>query len=131
MQNADSTDPDYKLIAKRIQRQRAAIGITQEKVADRTGLAVPTISNIENGKKKPSLTSLYRIAHALATPLEFLVEGSPNTTPIPMKEGFIRFTSECNDIERRIVNDVARLKKVCVTIVAANADDDDQRKGRH
>ena len=125
MQNTDNTGPDYKLIAKRIQRQRAAIGFTQEKVADRTGLTVPTISNIENGKKKASLTSLYRIAHALKTPLELLVYGKPN--PVAMKEEFSRIIADSSDTARRIITNVALLEKVYMATVAEHVNGDKRR----
>lgn len=106
MKNAD---PDYNLIARQIQKKRAEEGITQEELAERTGLAVPTISNIETRKKKPTLTSAFRIAQALNTTLGSLVDGDPASTP--MEEAFIRLLSDCNDPEEHIIYAVAELLK--------------------
>ena len=102
-------NPDYNLIARQIHKKRAEEGITQEALAERTGLAVSTISNIETRTKRPTLTSVYRIAQALNTTLESLVDGDPN--PIPMDEEFIRLIADCNGKERKNIYDVVALVK--------------------
>jgi len=61
-QNADDFSAQ---VGKRIAEIRKAADITQEKLAEQTGLDRMTIALIETGKKKPSLTTIYKIAFAL------------------------------------------------------------------
>jgi Predicted transcriptional regulators len=100
-------NPDYNLIARQIHKKRAEKGITQEELAGLAGLVVPTISNIETRKKRPTLTSVYRIAQALNTTLESLVDGDPS--PTPMTDAFIRLLSDCNNTEEQFIFAVAEL----------------------
>ena len=102
-------NPDYNLIARQIHKKRAEEGITQEELAGLAGLVVPTISNIETRKKRPTLTSVYRIAQALNTTLGALVDGAPS--PTPMADEFIRLLSDCNNTEEQIIYAVAALVK--------------------
>lgn len=56
---------DYKAIGKRIKIQRIQREMTQEKLAELTGLSNPHISNVETGSTQVSLKSLIAIANAL------------------------------------------------------------------
>ena len=49
-------------------------GLTQTEVAERAGIAQPTYSNIENGKKNPSLNTLKRLASVLGCRIETIIE---------------------------------------------------------
>lgn len=46
----------------------------QEEVAHRSGLTVPWISRLENGKVNPTWSNLRRIAHGLRVPVGQLAE---------------------------------------------------------
>ncbi|NJK94743.1 MAG: helix-turn-helix transcriptional regulator [Bacteroidales bacterium] len=56
--------------------------MTQQQLADRTGVTRQTIVAIENGKYFPSLELAFRIAHIFQTPLEtvfsFEFQDEPN-----------------------------------------------------
>uniref|UniRef100_UPI00241CE5D2 helix-turn-helix domain-containing protein n=1 Tax=Cloacibacillus evryensis TaxID=508460 RepID=UPI00241CE5D2 len=49
----------------KIQKYRIARRLTQENLAEKVDLSVSYISEIENGKKRPSLKTLEKIAAAL------------------------------------------------------------------
>lgn len=59
---------DYKALGRRIGDLRYARGLTQEQIAQATGLSVQFIGNIERGASTPSVKTLYRIALALDVP---------------------------------------------------------------
>lgn len=47
--------------------------ISQEELADRTGLDRTFISLLERGERQPSLTSILLLAHALETSASYLI----------------------------------------------------------
>ena len=55
----------YSIIKKR----RALLGLTQQDLADYTGLSLRIIKNIESGKGNPSLKTLTKIADILGVEL--------------------------------------------------------------
>ncbi|MEV8451879.1 XRE family transcriptional regulator [Streptomyces sp. NPDC052095] len=50
-----------------VRRRRRTLGLTLAVVADRSGLSVPFLSQIENERARPSARSLDRVARALET----------------------------------------------------------------
>ena len=56
---------DYIIIGKRIKVFRLKKKITQEELAFQIGTSASYISNIESGKKKPSLQKLVQISETL------------------------------------------------------------------
>lgn len=56
---------DFSFIGKRIKEVRTDKHLTQEYVANITGVNVSHISNIENDKVKISLTLLVKVCNAL------------------------------------------------------------------
>ncbi len=48
-----------------IVKAREEMGITQEKLAELTGIDQAVISKLETGKRKPTLKMLQRLAHGL------------------------------------------------------------------
>jgi transcriptional regulator with XRE-family HTH domain len=46
---------------------RQAVGISQEALAHRAGLSANYISDLERGRKSPSLRTVARLAHVLGT----------------------------------------------------------------
>lgn len=54
-----------KIFGKRIKIERIKQEISQEKLAELSGLHRTTLGSIENGKTSPTLDSIARIANAL------------------------------------------------------------------
>lgn len=67
-------DLDFAFIGKRIREIRIARHLTQEYIANVTGVNVSHISNIETNKVKVSLTLLVQICNALDSTLDYLLE---------------------------------------------------------
>ena len=62
--------PNFNRIAMRIREKRKAKGMTQEKLAEHAGVTTQFIGFIEIGIKKPSFTTLFRIAESLGTTID-------------------------------------------------------------
>ena len=63
-----STDPEadlHKAIGNTIRESRKGKNLTLKQLARRTGLSVSLLSQIERAESSASISSLYRIAHAL------------------------------------------------------------------
>lgn len=68
-------DTIYKEIGKRISSARAKRGWTQEKLAAESEVASAHIGFIEQGRRRPTVTTLHKLATALNTTLEELFKG--------------------------------------------------------
>jgi transcriptional regulator with XRE-family HTH domain len=65
------------LVGARIRRRRVDAGLTLARVAERTGLNVGYLSQVENDKASPSLETLAALAQALDVPIAwFLLDSS-------------------------------------------------------
>ena len=67
--------PDYGIITKQIKTKRKAIGMSQEKLAEKIDVSVRHMSYIETARRKVCLKLLFRIAKVLGTTLDPLVYG--------------------------------------------------------
>jgi transcriptional regulator with XRE-family HTH domain len=63
-----------KLFGSAVRAQRAAAGLSQEKLAERSGLHPTYISMVERGVRNPTLDASDRIAKALKISLPKLIE---------------------------------------------------------
>lgn len=70
-----STDTQT-FLAKNIRELREARGLTQQQLADLSGIPRPTWANLESGSSNPTLTVLVKVASALHVPIEELI-GKP------------------------------------------------------
>jgi transcriptional regulator with XRE-family HTH domain len=63
-----------KQFGKRVQQLRQARKITQEELAEKVGVSIESISNIERGIHGPSFDNLEKIILALQVPAKTLFE---------------------------------------------------------
>ena len=49
-------------LGKRMRARRAELGLTLAQVADRSGISLPYISNLERGRGNPTLEALTKLA---------------------------------------------------------------------
>lgn len=66
-----------KGVATNLRRCRLALGITQEELEARSGVAQANISLYENGRINPNLRNLRRLARALEVPVDALLRDPP------------------------------------------------------
>ena len=55
-----------RLVGRNVRRVRLAKGLTQEQFADRSGFSQQYISDLERGRRNPTVVTLFELAQALA-----------------------------------------------------------------
>jgi transcriptional regulator with XRE-family HTH domain len=69
-------------IGRRLRDLRLRAGLTQEALAERSGVLIGTIRNWEQDQRSPAaLLALYRLAQAIGLPMERFVEGIEEAAP--------------------------------------------------
>lgn len=63
-----------KQFGKRLQQVRSSGGLTQEELAEKVGLTIESISNMERGIHGPSFDNLEKIVAALNVPAKTFFE---------------------------------------------------------
>lgn len=56
-----------ELVGRNVRRIRGERGMTQEQFAERSGFSQQYISDLERGRRNPTIVSLYELAMALET----------------------------------------------------------------
>ena len=72
---AKTIEAVYKEIGKRITKERKHQGMSQERIAALSGIDRSHIGFIEQGRRKPTLSTLYKIANVLNLSLEDFFKG--------------------------------------------------------
>jgi len=66
---------DLDAFAANVRAARERAGLTQEAVADASGIHSTEVSRIERGKRDPRVSTVLRLAEALRVPASALVDG--------------------------------------------------------
>lgn len=61
-------------LGKNLRAARTRLGLTQEEVAERSGVQAGEVSRIERGKRDPQVSTLEKLAEALEVPPGQLLE---------------------------------------------------------
>ena len=64
---------DFRLIGRRVQKARNALGLTQETFSERIGVSTNYLSKVEGGHEKPNLELLGKISAAAGVSLSELL----------------------------------------------------------
>ena len=97
---------DYKIIGKRIKERRKICQITQETLAEKLGVSVGYISQIERGIAHANLDTLANISHELNCDItEFL----SNVTE--KNNDFLNLLNTMNDKQKKMLFDIAEIIK--------------------
>ena len=56
-----------RLVGRNVEKFRAEAGLTQEQLSERSGFSQQYISDMERGRRNPTIVSLYELAQALGT----------------------------------------------------------------
>jgi len=68
LKNPGATDDVRAAVGQAIRRAREAAGLSMRALARASEMSQPFLSQVEKGEASPSLSSLYRLAHALGLP---------------------------------------------------------------
>lgn len=62
-----------KLVGRNVRRIRLARGLTQEQLSEASGFTQQYISDLERGRRNPTVVTLFELAQALgSTPVELI-----------------------------------------------------------
>ena len=64
---------DYAAIGERVRIRRKSLHLTQEKLAELTGISVAFVGHIERGTRKLSVETLYDLCKALDVSADYLM----------------------------------------------------------
>lgn len=94
---------NYALIGKRVRETRKQQKISQERLAELTGVSVGYISHIETARKKASLSILIRIANALGITVDELLNGNQIYNPNDYQTDIDQIMDDCSLLEKRMI----------------------------
>ena len=72
-----------KLVGRNFARLRAEKGLTQEQLEERSGFSQQYLSGLENGRRNPTILTLYELALALGVSHVDLVEPDEEARKTP------------------------------------------------
>ncbi|MCL2344003.1 MAG: helix-turn-helix domain-containing protein [Firmicutes bacterium] len=96
---------DFKIIGKRIQRARNALGLTQEVLSERIGVSTNYLSKVEGGHERPNLELLGKISVAADVSLSELLTGVVEERQYLQKD-IADMLSACSPEKTRLIYDV-------------------------
>ena len=99
---------DFKIIGKRIQEFRTGCNMTQEQLAEATDLSVSYISYVETAKKKPSLSTIIKIADALDITVDMLLTENLPVSRADYQTEIDILMSDCSVLERQMLYELIR-----------------------
>lgn len=102
---------DYRAIGKRIKIERIKADLTQEKLAEMSGVSPTHMSNIETGTTRVSLTTMVAIANALGVTLDDLMCDSVTHARVQFEQDIADILSDCDTYEIRMIADMAQALK--------------------
>ncbi|MEE1752579.1 helix-turn-helix domain-containing protein [Streptomyces sp. SP18CS02] len=75
-------DKETLRVGAAVRRRRRALALTLAAVAERSGLSVPFLSQVENERARPSMRSLQRVADALGTTAVELLDAADSARTV-------------------------------------------------
>lgn len=94
---------DYKALGERIAKCRKVINMTQDDVAEATGLSNNHISNIENSHSIPSLDTLMKVCEAIDTTPNYLLLGIAVHTKDDLQEQICQRIKLCEPKKLKLI----------------------------
>ena len=93
---------DLVCLGNRIREARKECGLTQQELADQTGLAVKTVQDIEKGRKNPSCETLARLMERLGMSPDTVFH-SKAIAPIEEMKDFLESFPSCDPRSQKIL----------------------------
>ena len=66
---------DYKAMGERVHDLRRKANLTQEELAEKANISTSFVGHIERGEKKFSVATLYYLAEALGSSMDYIATG--------------------------------------------------------
>jgi len=102
---------DYKAIGRRVKAARLRANLTQEALAEKAGMSITHMSNIETGNSKLSLPMIVSLANALSVSVdEFLCDSVLHSKEVFSRE-VQQLLEDCDEYEVRMLTDLLKASK--------------------
>lgn len=100
----------YKETGKRLKEIRTKSNITQERLAELSGISSNFISQIERGRNKCSLETIHKLAIALNTPITNLInfKSSPVNSKDKYQKQIELLLKNLNDNDKNLVMEITK-----------------------
>ena len=98
---------DFESLGKRIAQRRISMGYRQNEFAEKADLSNNYMSNIENGRSIPSLTTFANICINLETTPDMLLLGTIFTNDVP--QDIIDSLKLCNDKSLNFLREIIQI----------------------
>lgn len=102
---------DYYKIGQRIRKFRKANNLSQEQLAEMTGISITHLSHIETGNTKLSLPVFVNIAEALSVQTDELLYDIPKSQTVTRNE-ILDILDTCSSRDLRILKDIIEVTKI-------------------
>lgn len=102
---------NFIIIGRRVREIRLQKQISQEILAEWIERSATYISHIETAKKHASLETLVRIANALGTTVNQLLNGNQENDHEEYKEELVQLVEDCTGYEKRVIYEIAAAAK--------------------
>lgn len=99
---------NYEELGERIRQFRKSKNMTQEQLAEKTGLSHVQIGNIESARSRPSVESLANISSALEISTDQLLFGCVRFSEDQYYTEYSDIIKNCNDKEKHIITETIR-----------------------
>ena len=100
---------NFSQISKRIKEVRTDKKLTQEFLAEKTGVNVSHISNIENCKVKVSLTLLVGICNALDTTVDYILGNEYHAPTSTMEKELMNVVKDLDETKKEQLLRIAKV----------------------
>lgn len=105
---------NYYEIGQRIRHFRKSLGLSQEELAERTGISVTHMSHIETGNTKLSLAVLVHMADALGVSTDELLFDTPQNQRQIGEERIRAVLESCTPREAKIIAEIVESAKAAM-----------------
>ncbi len=102
---------DYENLGKLIKHYRNKQGISQEKLGEMININSQHVSNIENGRRYPSLETVVAIANSLDITVDDLLVKDLNKTSSSVGKEIHEILQNCNRDEKEMLTQILKFMK--------------------
>ena len=97
-----------KTFRDKVIEHRAALGLSQQQLADKAGIGVRTIGNYESGARLPYAAQLYKLAKALGVSTEYLKNDEIVNIPVRQHRKSGRRETVCPGLRKPLMRVYSR-----------------------
>lgn len=115
--DGDEPNPVDVFVGQKLKARRTLIGMTQEKLAEATGITFQQVQKYEKGRNRLSASRIFQFSRVLSIPVAYFFEGFfSSDTSIGLQGGFADNEQEAFESEIDTADDVM-LQKETIDLV--------------